>query len=69
MQTGTIVTVRDDKGYGFIRPIGQDDDVFFHASDLIDGLEFDATLQERRVEFETFDSGRGLRAKNVRSAG
>jgi cold shock CspA family protein len=66
MENGTIVTVRDDRGFGFISAAGVD--YFFHASDLSDELEFSRQLQERRVTFNIVESGKGLRAANVRPA-
>lgn len=65
--TGTITAVRLDGMYGFIgRPSG--DDVFFHANDLADGIEFDETLQELRVVFGIEERPKGPRARNVRPA-
>ena len=66
MYSGTICSVRSDRGFGFISSTGQPD-VFFHVSDLV-GLEFDDTLKERRVEFGIVDSPKGPRAANVRPA-
>ena len=68
-QTGTIVCIkdRDGKSFGFIRPIGSDVDLFFHATDLV-GLEFDGRLQEQRVSFCMMETPRGRRAASVRAA-
>jgi cold shock CspA family protein len=65
METGTITTVRDDRGYGFIHSKGSD--YFFHASDLI-GIEFSRQIQEQRVTFSIVESGKGPRAANVQAA-
>jgi cold shock CspA family protein len=67
--TGTIATLKLDKGYGFIRP-DQGRDIFFHVRDCDKSLDFDATLQERRVEFEVFEEPQRQRrrAVNVRPA-
>jgi cold shock CspA family protein len=63
----TVCSVVFDKGFGFIRGTGGEGDLFFHCKDLID-LEFDATLNERRVKFDVVNTGRGLRAKNIQPA-
>lgn len=36
MQNGTVTFFHDEKGYGFIEPAdeGEDDDVFFHISEV-----------------------------------
>ena len=64
MESGTIITVRDDRGFGFIRANGED--YFFHANDLAGDLVFSQQLQERRVRFNIVSSDRGPRATNVR---
>jgi cold shock CspA family protein len=52
MHSGTVVSLQLDRGYGFIfQQVGKPD-IFFHAKDLADGLEFDEQLKERRVEFD-----------------
>ena len=67
MSEGTISAVRADRGFGFIKSPNQPD-IFFHMSDLGEGLEFDASLQELRVRFDIAESSRGPRAANVRPA-
>jgi CspA family cold shock protein len=62
--TGTIRTLRVDKGFGFIKgETGQD--YFFHQSAIYgEGI---ADLREGDgVEFEVADSPKGPRASNVR---
>ena len=66
MVSGTIITVRDDRGFGFVRSDGCD--YFFHASDLAEGLEFNEQLRERRVTFNVVNSNKGLRAANIQPA-
>jgi CspA family cold shock protein len=69
MATGTIKTLRGDKGFGFIRVDGSDDDsdVFFHRTAVAsDG--FDALEQGQRVSFEVQPDPRDprrSRAENV----
>ena len=50
MTHGTIKTIRDDKGFGFITPDGETQDVFFHSSALEYGA-FDQLRQGERVSF------------------
>lgn len=62
MVEGTVKFFHDEKGYGFIEVEGEDDDYFFHISE-IDAL----TVNEGdEVEFETEQGDRGPRAVNVR---
>ena len=63
---GTIKRLTD-KGFGFITPEGQDKDVFFHSSALVDVM-FDDLRVGDMVNFETEDSEKGPRAKNVQRA-
>ena len=50
MTHGTIKTIRDDKGFGFITPDGETQDVFFHSSALEYGA-FDQLREGQRVQF------------------
>ena len=54
MATGVIVTLRDDKGFGFIAPdgAGRGHDVFFHRS-AVENNAFDLLREGQRVTFET----------------
>ncbi|HTM67857.1 MAG TPA: cold shock domain-containing protein [Candidatus Binatia bacterium] len=56
-----------DKGFGFITPDGGDKDVFFHTSALV-GVAFNELKEGDKVEFETEDSDKGPRAKDVKRA-
>jgi cold shock CspA family protein len=67
MTNGVIVTVRDDRNFGFVRADGVD--YFFHISDLRSGLEFSRQLQEQRVVFDIVThSSKGPRATNIQPA-
>jgi cold shock protein len=50
MTQGTIKTIRDDKGFGFITPDGSGQDLFFHSS-AVEGVTFDELREGQRVQF------------------
>lgn len=51
MAQGTIKSIRDDRGFGFIAPDGEDKDIFFHSS-AVEDRQFDQLREGQRVEFE-----------------
>jgi len=51
MTQGTIKSIRDDRGFGFIAPDGATQDIFFHSS-AVEGDLFDQLREGQRVEFE-----------------
>ena len=63
---GTIKRLTD-KGFGFITPEGQEKDVFFHSSALVD-VTFNDLREGDKVSFEVEDSEKGPRAVNVQRA-
>ena len=70
MTQGTIKTIRDDKGFGFIKPDGGSQDIFFHSS-AVEGATFDQLREGQRVEFEQGTDPRNpsrSRAEHVRLA-
>ena len=63
--TGTIKTLRAEKGFGFIRD-SSGKEVFFHAT-AIYGEGIDALREGDGVEFDVGEAGpKGPRATNVR---
>ena len=68
MATGQIKRLERERGFGFIRPEGASEDVFFHRSSL-QGLEFDSLNEGQNVEFDKAADDRDprrMRAINVR---
>ena len=69
MTQGTIKTVRDDKGFGFIAPDSGNQDLFFHSS-AVEYPTFDELREGQRVEFEAGSDPRNparQRATRVRA--
>ena len=67
-QTGSIVRLVRDRGFGFIRlPDGQE--IFFHATGTV-GTPFDSLSEGQTVTFSVQQDprGRGERAVNVQVA-
>ena len=64
--TGTIKRLTD-KGFGFIAQDGEEKDLFFHSSELVD-VTFDELREGDAVTFDTEDSDKGPRATNVQRA-
>lgn len=68
MATGQIKRLVRDRGFGFIRPEGASEDIFFHSS-AMQGVMFDDLSEGQNVEFDKEadprDSRRS-RAVNVR---
>jgi CspA family cold shock protein len=70
MASGEIKRLERTRGFGFIRPEGASEDVFFHSSAL-QGLVFDDLKEGQTVEFEKQPDERDprrSRAVNVRVA-
>lgn len=62
--TGTIKKLTD-RGFGFITPEGQNDDLFFHSKELV-GITFEELREGNTVEFETQEGEKGPSAVKVR---
>lgn len=63
---GTIKTLTD-RGFGFITPEGDDTEIFFHSSSLVD-VTYDELKEGDAVTFESEQSDKGPRAINVKRA-
>ena len=64
MQEGTIARVTD-KGFGFIKRVGEEKDLFFHSNDLVD-VRFDELREGDNVTFEVVEGPKGFNAVNVK---
>lgn len=70
MAIGQIKRLVRDRGFGFIRPEGATEDIFFHSSSLQSGV-FDQLNEGQTVEFDKEADPRDpkrSRAVNVRLA-
>jgi cold shock CspA family protein/uncharacterized membrane protein YsdA (DUF1294 family) len=63
---GTVVDFNDSKGYGFIQPDGQQDQIFVHASAVTNRARL---ADGQRVTFDVVSAEKGPRASNVVIAG
>ena len=66
MQTGTIVRLVRDRGFGFIKT-ENGSEIFFHATGVAGGTPFDYLNEGQQVSFDKSQDqrGRGERAVNV----
>ena len=64
MSTGTVKWFSDAKGFGFITPDGEQNDVFVHFSAL-QGSGFKTLREGEKVQFEVTDGPKGKQATNV----
>ncbi len=61
------IKTKTDKGYGFISREGEENDVFFHSTDLV-GVTFENLQEGATVTFDVEEGEKGLSAKNVKLA-
>lgn len=61
MKEGTVKFFNRSKGFGFIKPIDSDEDVFVHQTGLIDEIH-----ENDNVSFDMKSGEKGMNAVNVR---
>ena len=66
MNTGKIARLTD-RGFGFISQEGEEKDLFFHATELVD-VEFNDLQEGDNMTFEIADGPKGPNAVNVQRA-
>jgi CspA family cold shock protein len=64
MPTGTVKWFSDEKGFGFITPDDQSNDLFVHHSD-INGEGFKTLAEGAKVTFDAEQGDKGPKAANV----
>lgn len=65
MATGTVKWFNDDKGYGFVTPDDEGNDLFVHHSG-IDGGGFKSLAEGAKVSYDAEAGDKGPKAVNVR---
>jgi cold shock protein len=68
MAGGTVKQFSEKKGYGFITPNGDGEDVYFHYT-AIEGAGFRPLQEGEQVSYELGESRRGEIATNVHRLG
>ncbi len=63
MKSGIVKFFNETKGFGFIKTNGSNEEIFVHASGLIDEIK-----ENDEVTFETENGKKGLNAVNVQLA-
>jgi CspA family cold shock protein len=63
MASGTVKFFNDQKGFGFITPEGGGEDIFVHATGLVDQIR-----ENDKVTYEVENGKKGLNATNVKVA-
>lgn len=65
---GTIKKIIQDRGFGFISAEDEEDDLFFHRSEVQGDLIFEELKEGQVVIFEVEETFKGPQAVNIKSA-
>ena len=65
MHKGVIKKMVADKGFGFIKAEGREKDLFFHATAVVDGLDFKSLREGEEVVFTIANTDKGDAAVEV----
>jgi cold shock protein len=63
MKTGKVKFFNESKGFGFIKMDEGQQEIFVHASGLVDNIR-----EDDQVEFDLQDGKKGLNAVNVKKS-
>ena len=66
MATGTVKWFSDDKGFGFITPDDQSEDVFAHHTAIV-GEGYRSLTEGAKVSYEVEAGDKGPKAVKIRS--
>lgn len=64
MLTGSIISFKEDRGYGFIRPKDSEDNVYFHISAL-EASGIDKVTMGQRLTYEILSKDGKNSATNI----
>ncbi|NVJ87328.1 MAG: cold-shock protein [Algoriphagus sp.] len=64
MNEGTVKFFNDSKGFGFITPSDNSEDIFVHITGLVDEIR-----QNDKVTYDTVQGKKGINAVNVKVIG
>jgi len=67
MPTGTVKWFSDDKGFGFITPDDQSEDLFAHNSAIV-GEGYRSLAEGAKVSYEAQAGDKGPKAVNIQAA-
>ncbi len=67
MATGTVKWFSDDKGFGFISPDDQSEDLFVHHSAIV-GEGYCTLAEGAKVSYDAETGDKGPKAANVQAA-
>lgn len=68
MQSGTVISLKADKGFGFIAGVNGAE-YFFHRTSLVNPAQFAEMFVGASVTFENEESEKGPRAARVELVG